>query len=63
MDRKTAVWIAVIFAVALVVSTYVWASYNRYYIVGTGGNFSYEVDRLTGKTWFVSHNKKTLVAD
>lgn len=54
MGRKTAVSIAVIFAIALVVATYVWASYNRYYIVGNGTIHTYKIDRMTGKTWHIS---------
>ena len=57
MNKKTAIWIAVIFAAALVISTYLWASHNRYYLVGTDSHM-YEVDRKTGKTWYISRDKK-----
>ena len=47
----------------IVIASYVWSSHNRYHLVGMGGNFVYEVDRLTGKTWFVSPHQKTLVSE
>ena len=58
MDRKTAVMIAVIFAVAIVVSTYVWASYNRYYLVGNGTIHTYKIDRKTGESWHLSPRRE-----
>lgn len=58
MNKKTAIWIAVIFASALVISTYLWASHNRYDIVVGDGSAAYEVDRKTGKTWYIRGDRK-----
>ena len=69
MDRRTIVIAGAIVIAAFLLSTgiviasYIWASHNRYHLAGTGGNFAYEVDRLTGKTWLISRNRKTLVSE
>lgn len=69
MDRKSVVFAAAIVIAAFLLSTgiviasYIWASHNRYHLAGTGGNFAYVVDCLTGKTWFFSPTRKTLVSE
>ena len=63
MDRETTILAGTILLSTGLVIAYVWSSHNRYQVAETGGNYSYEVDRLTGKTWFVSHNRKTLVSE
>ena len=54
MDPKAAVRIAAIFAVALVVASYIWASHSRYYLVVAAKFSAFKIDRKTGKTWHVS---------
>ncbi len=69
MDRRTIVIAgaivipAFLLSAGIVIVTYIWSSHNRYHLAGTGGNFAYEVDRLTGKTWFVQARRKVLVSE
>lgn len=57
-NMYTRVAAAIIVAAAIVVAAYIWSSYNRYDIVVGDGIIAYEVDRKTGKTWYIRGDRK-----
>ena len=51
--KKTIVWIIGIFITASLI-----CMANRYQITGAGERCAYEVDKFTGKTWYLVANRK-----
>ena len=57
--NKTAVWVAIVAAMTILVCYYMWSVHRRYYIMVAAQNIAYEVDRKTGETWMLLGPKKT----
>jgi len=58
--NKTAVWVAVVAGMTILVCYYTWSIHRRYYIMVAAQNIAYEVDRKTGETWMLHGTKKIL---
>lgn len=60
MDRKTAVLIALILSVSIVLSVHLWTQHNRYFLTtSSSGAIAHILDKKTGDVWVIRGYKKT----
>jgi hypothetical protein len=56
---KDNILIAIIISVSFLIGVVVYSSFNRYEIVANTANITgYEIDKLTGKVWYISNRGK-----
>jgi hypothetical protein len=50
--------VLLILVIAVLANVYLWLSFHRYYLAVSDKGTAYEIDRLTGQTWFLHGNHK-----
>ena len=61
--NKNILIIILVIALTGVVSIYLWSSNNRYYMITNKAGHVYQLDKKTGKTWFMKYGRKVPIKE